>query len=131
MTSALGKVASGVGRAGGAVVRKVRSVFGSSAAPAGDVHRPASGWLVVTVLCGPSEIDTAALPAPLAEFGNRIEVRVRPAADSKGTELAARLRGQVASGTAPSRLTGTDPQADLRSALLETWTKAAPKAGVR
>ena len=111
----------------------------------------------------PTEIDTAALPAPLAEFGDRIEVRVRPAADGKGTELAARLRDQRSSGTRrSSRLSGSDPQADLRSALrqakqlievgevlavdpaphgkrtatpggvlLEAWTKAAPKAGVR
>ena len=94
-------------------------------------------------------------------MGDRIEIRVRPAADSKGTELAARLRDRP-DGSAAGRLTGTDPQADLRSALrrakqlievgevlavdpvphgkrtatpggvlLEAWTKVAPKAGVR
>ena len=109
----------------------------------------------------PSDIDTAELPAPLAELGERIEVRVRPAADGKGTELAARLRDQP-SGSALGRLTGGDPQADLRSALrrakqlievgevlavdpaphgrrtptpggllLEALTRVAPKAGVR
>lgn len=75
------------------------------------------GWLAVTVLCDPSDIDTAALPAPLAELGRRIEVRVTPAPADKGSELAARLRDRPASGSAVSRLTGSDPQADLRSAL--------------
>jgi hypothetical protein len=62
-------------------------------------------------------IDTGELPAPLAELGDRIEVRVRPAPGGKGTELAARLRDQPSSGAAPSRLSGSDPQGDLRSAL--------------
>jgi len=116
----------------------------------------------VTVLVEPSDIDTEKLPAPLAEFGERIEVRVRPAPGGKGTELAARQRDRRPSGSAFSRLSGKDPQAELRSALrqaeqlievgevlavdpvphgertatpggalLETWTKAAPQAGVR
>ncbi|MBV9823609.1 MAG: hypothetical protein JO144_15360 [Actinobacteria bacterium] len=162
MTSSLSNVASRAARAGGSVVRQVRSSIDPGAArPAGAGH-PASGWLVVTVVGEPSDLDISTLPAPLAEFGDRIEVRVRPAADSKGTELAARLRDQPSSGGALSRLTGNDPQADLRSALrkakqlievgevlavdptphgkrtaspggvlLETWTKVAPKAGVR
>jgi hypothetical protein len=71
----------------------------------------------VTVLREPSDIDPAELPAPLAELGDQIEVRVRPAADSKGTEVAARLRDRASSGTALNRLSGTDPQSDLRSAL--------------
>lgn len=151
-----------IGHAGGTLAGKARSLLGSSDAGAGDVRQPSSGWLVVTVWCEPTEIDTARLPDPLAEFGDRIEVRARPAADSKGTELAARLRDPVPSGTAVDRLSGRDPQADLRSALrrakqlievgevlvvdpaphghrpatpagalLESWTKAAPKAGVR
>jgi hypothetical protein len=65
----------------------------------------------------PSEVDTAQLPAPLAEFGNRIEARVRPAPGGKGTELAVRLRDRPSSGSALTRLNGSDPQADLRSAL--------------
>jgi len=79
--------------------------------------QPASGWLVVTVFREPSDIDAAHLPAPLAELGDRIEVRVRPAADGKGTELAARLTDGASSGTALTQLSGSDPQADLRSAL--------------
>ena len=161
MTSSIGNVASVAARAGGTVVRQVRSVIDPSAARPAGAGQPASGWLAVTVFRAPSDIDAAALPAPLAEFGDRIEVRVRPAAGDKGTELSARLRDQP-SGSALDRLSGSDPQADLRSALrrakqlievgevlavdpaphgkrtptpggvvLEAWTKAAPKAGVR
>jgi hypothetical protein len=161
MTSSTRKVASQAVHASGTLVHQVRYAIDRSARRPAGAGQPASGWLVVTVFCEPSDIDTAELPAPLAEFGDRIEVRVRPAADGKGTQLAARLRDQR-SGTAPRRLTGSDPQADLRSALrrakqlievgevlavdpaphgkrtatpggvlLEAWTKVAPKAGVR
>jgi hypothetical protein len=117
MTSSIGNVVSLAARAGGSVVRQVRSAVDPSGARPAGADQPASGWLVVTVFRGPSDIDTAELPAPLAEFGDRIEVRVRPAADGKGTELAARLRDRPSSGPALSRLSGSDPQADLRSAL--------------
>jgi len=162
MTSSIGNAASLAGRAAGSVIRHVRAVVNpSSARPAG-AGQPASGWLIVTVFVEPSAIDTEKPPEPLAAFGDRIQVRVRSAAGDKGAELAARLRDRRPRGTALSRLTGTDPQADLRSALrrakqlievgevlkvdpaphgdrtatpggalLEEWTKAAPKAGVR
>ncbi|WP_029432267.1 hypothetical protein [Blastococcus sp. URHD0036] len=161
MTNAIGNVASLAARAGGSVVRQVRSAVDPSAARPADAGQAASGWLAVTVFREPAEIDPAQLPAPLAEFGDRIEVRVRPAPGGKGTELAARLRDRP-SGSAAQRLSGKDPQADLRSALrkakqlievgevlavdpaphgkrsatpggalLEAWTKVAPKAGVR
>jgi hypothetical protein len=161
MTSSIGNAASLAARAGGSVVRQVRSAIDPSAARPAGGGQPASGWLAVTVFREPSDVDTAQLPAPLAEFGDRIEVRVRPATGGKGTELAARLRDRPSSG-ALSRISGNDPQADLRSALrrakqlievgevlavdpaphgkrtatpggalLEAWTKVAPKAGVR
>jgi hypothetical protein len=117
MTSAIGTVASLGARAGGTVVRLVRSAVDPSAARPAGGGRPASGWLVVTVFVEPSDIDTARLPAPLAELGERIEVRVGRAPGGKGAELAARLRDGQPSGGAVSRLTGKDPQADLRSAL--------------
>jgi hypothetical protein len=117
MTSTLGSTASLAARAGGTVVRQIRSVLDPAAGSAGRTAAPASGWLVVTVYREPSDVDTAQLPAPLAEFGDRIEVRVRPAPGGKGIELAARLRDRPSSGTAVGRLTGSDPQADLRSAL--------------
>ncbi len=161
MTSALGSTASLAARAGGTVVRQIRSVLDPAAVPARGAAAPASGWLMVTVYREPSDVDTAQLPAPLAEYGDRIVVRVRAAPGGKGTELGARLRDQP-SGSALARLSGSDPQADLRSALrrakqlievgevlavdpaphgkrtatpggvlLEAWTKVAPKAGVR
>jgi hypothetical protein len=71
----------------------------------------------VTVFREPSEIDLAALPAPLAELGDRLEVRVQPAPGGKGAELAARLRDRPSSGSALDRLRGADPQAEVRSAL--------------
>jgi hypothetical protein len=152
-------VGSSVLQAAGSVVRQVRSAF-STSAPAG-AGAPASGWLVVTVLRDPSEVDPAALPAPLAELGDRIEVSIRPAAGDKGTELAARLRERPPAGSALHRLGGAGPQGEVRSALrrakqllevgevlavdpaphgertptpggalLEAWTKVAPKGGV-
>jgi len=161
VSSSLGTVASFAARAGGSVVRQVRSAIDPSAARPAGGGRPASGWLFVTVYRDPPDVDIATLPAPLAEYGDRIEIRVRAAAGGKGTELGARLRDQP-SGSALRRLNGSDPQADLRSALrrakqlievgevlavdptphgertptpggllLEAWTRVAPKGGVR
>ena len=58
MTSALGSTASLAARAGGTVVRQIRSVLDPAAASAGRTAAPASGWLAVTVLRGPSDVDT-------------------------------------------------------------------------
>ena len=56
-----------------------------------DPQTAARRWRAVTVLT--DGIDTGAgLPAPLAAFGDRIEVRSAPAPSDKGTELAARFR---------------------------------------
>jgi len=162
MTSSISSAASLAARAAGTVVRHVRTAVNPSGARPAGAGQPASGWLVVTVFVEESAIDTAKLPAPLADLGDQIEVRVRSAAGGKGTELAARLRDRRRSGSAPSRLTGNDPQADVRSALrrakqlievgevlavdpvphgdrtptpggalVEAWTRVAPKAGVR
>ena len=85
MTTSIGNVASVAARAGGTVVRQVRSVIDPSAARPAGAGQPASGWLAVTVFREPSD-------------------------------LAAWLRNQPSGGTL-GRLTGRDPQADLRSAL--------------
>src|SRR4051812_38261464 len=108
MTSPIVNAAALAVRGAVNVVRHVRTaVDPSSARPAGG-GQPASGWLVVTVFVEPAAVDPEKLPAPLAEFGEPIEVRVRPAPGDKGTELAVRLRDQPRPGTALSRLTGTD-----------------------
>jgi hypothetical protein len=117
MTASTANVAHLAARAGGTVVGKVRSAIDPSAARPAGAGQPASGWLAVTVLREPSDVDPAQLPAPLAELGDRIEVRISPAPAGKGAELAARLRDAPSSGSALSRLSGSDPQADLRSAL--------------
>ena len=59
------------------------------------------------------------MPAPLAALGDAVEVQVRQAPGGKGTELAARLRGDGPTGPRPvhSSGTGDDPREQLRSAL--------------
>jgi hypothetical protein len=162
MTSLVEDLGSLALRAGGGVVRAVRSAVVPATTRRGAAGRAGSGWLAVTLACDPSDVDTARLPAPLADLDRRIEVRVRPAPGGKGTELAARLRDHRSAGTPGSRLSGRDPEADLRSALrrakqlievgevlavdpvphgertrtpggalLESWTRVAPKGGVR
>lgn len=152
---------SRVARAGGTLVRRVRSTLVASSPPAG-AGRPESGWLAVTVLREPSDIDESALPAPLAELADRIDVRVVRAPAGRGAELYARLREAPPRAGAPRRLSANDPESELRSALreakqllevgevlavdpaphgerpatpggklLESATEAAPGAGVR
>jgi hypothetical protein len=119
VTGPLGNVASLAARAGGTVLRQVRSVFEHEDG-AGPAKGPASGWLVVSIYGEPAEIDAGSLPAPLAAYGDRIETRISPAPGGKGTELAVRLRQRSSgSAAAPARLAGSDPQAELRSALRE------------
>jgi hypothetical protein len=106
-------------RASGTVVRQVRSVLHPASDRPAEPGPTTSGWLAVTVLRDPADLDGAQLPAPLAELGDDIEVRLRPASQDRGTELAVRLRKPGSGGGKHSRLTGSDPQAELRSALRE------------
>lgn len=48
---------------------------------------PADGWLAVTVNRSPDEVQSS-LPEPLARLN--VEVRIRPAAGDKGTDLMAK-----------------------------------------
>jgi hypothetical protein len=66
MTSSIGNVASLAARAGGNVVRQVRSAIDPSAARPAVAGRTAAGWLAVTVFREPSDVDITELPAPLA-----------------------------------------------------------------
>jgi hypothetical protein len=117
MSSTMEQVISRAARAGGTAVRHVRSVLHPASERPADAGAGTSGWLVVTVLREPSDVEAAELLAPLAELGEDIEVRLRPAPGDRGTELAARLRDGASSSGKHSRLTGSDPQAQLRSAL--------------
>ncbi|WP_297618995.1 hypothetical protein [Nocardioides sp.] len=104
-------------RAGLTVVRQVRSVLHPASDRPAEPGSTASGWLAVTVLCDPSDLADTPLPAPLAELGDDVEVRLTPAPGDKGTELAVRLRERGTSGGERGRLTGSDLTSDLRSAL--------------
>ncbi|GAB2962578.1 hypothetical protein LWP59_18310 [Amycolatopsis acidiphila] len=101
-----GEVMSQAVRVGETLVRGARSVIGPPAHTPGAAGRPASGWLAVTVFREPAELKSAALPAPLAELGDLIEVPIRPAPGGKGSELAARMRDGQPRGTAAERLSG-------------------------
>jgi uncharacterized membrane protein len=105
----------------GVLVRQVRrSRVRPVAAADGDDAGPRNRWRAVTINQPEGEIaPEGALPQPLAELGDAVEVRISPAADGKGTELAARLREPEPSGPGAGvkRLTGDDPRQDVRDAL--------------
>ncbi len=84
---------------------------------------PQNRWRAVTVNKPAAEVaPDGQIPEPLAALGDRIEVRITPAPDGKGTEIAARLVSPEPAGTAalPHRLAGHDPRQDVRSALRES-----------
>jgi hypothetical protein len=77
-------------------------------------------WHTVTVNRPPEEVaPDGRLPEPLAGLGDAAEVQIRPAPGGRGTEVAARLRGEVPSGAgaAAARIAGSDRRQDLRAAL--------------
>jgi uncharacterized protein (DUF1778 family) len=107
LTAAAG-VATGAGAMLLRELQKAR-VPGTGRAPVQDDPKTSvRRWRAVTILCSPEEVATGdALPEPLTPFRDRIEIRVTPAPADKGTELAARFRGQ----------TTQDDIGELRSAL--------------
>jgi hypothetical protein len=91
----LGRATGLAAQAGGALLRRVQHVRlpgVGQASVTDDPERAARRWRAVTVLCAPSDVDPADLPAPLKALGSLVEVRVTPAPGDKGTELAARYR---------------------------------------
>jgi hypothetical protein len=85
--------------------------------------RTTDRWHAVTVYRSPDQImPEGRLPDPLAALGDKVDVQVRPAPGDKGTEIAARVRGQVPAGIAElaARAAGTDPRQPVRKALRET-----------
>jgi uncharacterized membrane protein len=106
----------------GLAVTQIRRSRARASAPAASAESR-NRWRAVTVNKPAAEVaPDGNLPEPLAALGDRIEVRITPAPDSKGTEIAARLRAPEPSGTAalPDRLAGGDPRQDVRSALRES-----------
>jgi hypothetical protein len=115
------KAAAAMAAAGVIVYQVSRSRVRASADGAG--AEPRSRWRAVTVNKPASDVaPDGVLPAPLAKLGDAVEVRISPAADSKGTELAARLRDGEPSGLKGTigRLTGEDPRQAVRSALRQS-----------
>ncbi|HEY0717101.1 MAG TPA: hypothetical protein VGD68_05755 [Streptosporangiaceae bacterium] len=113
--------------AGAGLAVLVRAVGRSRARPFaaghGDETEPSNRWRAVTVNQPQEQIaPDGALPPPLADLGDVIEVRISKAAGGKGTELAARLRDPEPSGAAglAGRLAGDDPGQAVRSALRES-----------
>ncbi len=93
------EVAAGAGGALLGHLQHVRLPGIGAASVTEDPERSARRWRAVTVLCSTEQVGTGqALPAPLAAFGDRIDVRGTPAPGDKGTELAARFRGQPSDG---------------------------------
>jgi hypothetical protein len=76
-------------------------------------------WHSVTINRSPEEVGPR--PAALAELGETIEVRVRPAPAGRGTEVAARIRDEVPTGLGKvaAKLADDDPVRHLRRALRE------------
>jgi hypothetical protein len=111
-------VVAGVG-AGVLVVRRMttRQVGDGAARVARD------RWHSVTVNRPPEEVaPEGRLPEPLAELGDAVEVRLRPAPGGRGTEMAARLRDGAPAGPggAVARIAGKDPRQEIRAALRQS-----------
>jgi hypothetical protein len=76
-------------------------------------HGDPERWRAVTVNL-PLE-SVREVPAPLADLGDAVEVRLQPAPADKGTEIHARLTGR-----GREHLRGTRPLEALRSALRQS-----------
>jgi hypothetical protein len=91
----IGRATGLAGGAGAALLKQLQHVRlpgAGQASATDDKEVAARRWRAVTVLRDPADV-SAALPAPLAALGDRIEVRVTPAPGDRGAELAARYRG--------------------------------------
>jgi hypothetical protein len=95
-------LAAAAGLTAGAVIAWQRATAGPADPSAGE------RWLTVTVNIDPAELRPEKLPAPLSEYGDRIETRITPAPGDRGTELAVRLKDPQAPAahSVPARLAG-------------------------
>jgi hypothetical protein len=107
---------------GGVVATRVLKARRASNAPAGGGSGGTKQrWHTLTVNLPPDEVAPGGrLPDPLADLGDTVEVRIRPAPADKGTEIAVRLRAGEPDAGITSRLTGDDPRWAVRRALRET-----------
>ena len=91
--SLLSRVTDAAAGAGGAMLGRLQSLRLPGVGTSSAHDRPevaARRWRAVTVLTDAIDTGTG-LPAPLARFGNRIDLRTSAAPGGKGTELAARF----------------------------------------
>lgn len=81
-------------------------------------------WRTVTVLKSRAEVMPGGrLPEPLADLPEEVDVRLADAPGGRGTELSARLvKGDPVGYAVISRIRGTDPRQQLRTALRESKT---------
>jgi hypothetical protein len=121
VSTSLGKAATAGLDAVAGLIRELQRRFSGAAAGVAD-REPRSRWRSVTICKPPAEVMPGDKPpAPLADLGDLVEVRVRPALQDKGAELAARLRGPEPGGVSGvlTRVSGDDPRQRIRSALRE------------
>jgi hypothetical protein len=110
-TSAAVAVGAAAVATGSAAIKKVVGRAPSGWGSPDVAHEDPRRWRAVTVNRPIAELE-GALPGPLAELGDAVEVRLQPAPGNKGTELHARLAG---AGQGP--IQGQEPLEALRSAL--------------
>jgi hypothetical protein len=105
--------AAGVGVAR-ILLRRTRRGWPASLAAGGREPR----WHTVTIHRPPEQVaPDGGVPEPLGLLGDAVEVPVRPAPGSRGTELAARLRDGASVPAQADDLDTSSPVRALRSAL--------------
>ena len=97
--------------AGAAAVKRIVEHLPSGWGPGSAAREDPGRWRAVTVNRPIQDLD-GELPRPLADLGEAVEVRLRPAPGHKGTEIHARLTEH-----APARIGDQEPLEALRSAL--------------
>jgi hypothetical protein len=107
--------------AAAAIVAGRRLARGGRAQPAASAR---DRWHTITIFCEPERL--GALPPPLDELGEPVEVNIRPAPGDHGTELSARLTNRVPTGVRKlaARARDDDPVRRLRRALREARSLA-------
>jgi hypothetical protein len=119
MGTLMGRAASVAAEVSDGVGRKFHSMARRHGVHNGE-RLVVSRWEVITVNRSPEEVAPGGrLPAPLAELGNAVEVRLSPALAERGTEIAARMR-QSQFGSGDGSNGEGDARHTLRSALRAT-----------
>ncbi len=98
------------GAAAGGLASRAGTVASAGARP--------DRWHAVTILCAPQDVGSpGAWPQPVAELGDRVDVRVVPAPGDRGTELGLRARAGLRPGESPD---AADLEDRIRLALRHT-----------